>query len=380
MDVAATTIGAGQMGEPARRIQKHWLTYDEPDPSPRSPTLGALCAMSCTSLALLISGIVFLARSHSNRRDMLVAEYDGTVSGWASSARTEFGTARFNVVAHTSLNAKDPLQMVPSDAADFTLKDSEDGEGVDEYQPLKYTAALEFPPGWRNASSSHDEGALDLFPVQAKLVQLAFQFYAPNIGGSATQLGTVAFPMFSSEATQPFTEYPETDCRAFRHGIWKGRHCHVLNRLIGVCVLVEPDGMGGWRLLHRGGNATAPKLSGCDPGKGWNPAVYVRDVCWGRWPDRRRCAGEAWKHLQVKVTLRSAADPFLQAERLTHDHFDFGPSAQSELTAGMVFMVLGCLLAIVPVLRLGQALRTCTCSLGDDEEHQSLSGAVAGDT
>jgi len=375
--VAATIVGAGQGTASLGEAFPAHIYAERLKRSPRTPGNCTVCVVACASLALFISGLVFLNLSRSNSHDVLVADYNGVVSGWNISARAEFGGAHFNVSAQASLNARTPVVLVQSDTKDFDLHDAEDGVGVDAYEPLKYVASLDFPADHLNASSTTERSAWEVLPARADAVSVTFNFSAFGLGTSAVQLGSLAVPLAFSEARHPQSEYPDNECRAAQHGVWRRMRCHVAYRLTRVCVVVEQDGSSSWRLsqVQRNGTAAAaslPPLHGCDPLTSWDPATYARDYCWGPWPDRRRCGAEDRQRLRVEVTVRSAADPFLRMEELTRDRFDFGPSAASQWAAGVAFMVVGGALAFIPVMRLFQIFRPCRRQ-GQSEERTGLS-------
>mmetsp|Transcript_89775 Transcript_89775/g.284191 ORF Transcript_89775/g.284191 Transcript_89775/m.284191 type:complete len:389 (+) Transcript_89775:85-1251(+) len=383
MEVAAATIiGAGQGVKPSS-IPIRRAALPRLESSPRGPGVCTLCFTACVSLGLFTTGVVFLVLSTSNRREALLADYDGTVRGWNASARGMFSQAHFNVSAEDSLNARTPLVMRRSDSKDFDLRDTEMGQGVDAYKPLKYVVPLGFPADHINASFGHNERAWSLLPARADAETVAFNFSisVSSHGSSVLQLGSLAVPLVYGEARVPMTEYPDSDCRSARRGIWRDMRCHVVHRLSRLCVVVEPDEVNGWRFARiqrdgTAGSAAGATLQGCDPMTKWSPTAYARDFCWGPWPDRRRCAAADRRRIQVEVVLRSAEDPFLRAEELTRDHFDFGASAESQRTSGIIFLTVGCVLALIPLVRLALHLRLCSRD-GGDAEREGLSASSA---
>lgn len=68
----------------------------------------------------------------------------------------------------------------------------------------------------------------------------------------------------------------------------------------------------------------------------------------------------------VKVVVRSWEDPFLKAEELTEDKFDFGMSPSSQRNLGLVLVGIGLMTGVMPLIRLRDAIR------GDAEEARSL--------
>merc|ERR1711861_111754 len=68
-----------------------------------------------------------------------------------------------------------------------------------------------------------------------------------------------------------------------------------------------------------------------------------------------------WKESRqhaVDITVRSARDPYLRAEELTKDRFDFGLDGPSQRNLGITFLVIGTLLGIIPLVRLYDAYRS----------------------
>ena len=73
----------------------------------------------------------------------------------------------------------------------------------------------------------------------------------------------------------------------------------------------------------------------------------------------------------IEFHIRHADDPFIYVEQATADTLQFGASSSSMFTVGVVFLVVGALLAINPVIALREALR-------DRKEEKGFYSVVGG--
>merc|ERR1719453_72779 len=127
--------------------------------------------------------------------------------------------------------------------------------------------------------------------------------------------------------------------------------CEIYHRLATICVQVDLNPTDNkWSLYTRSKNSGS---YGCDmrvKGMQWNPARYVqmRPVV------RKDTSGN--NHYKfpkttledVKITVRSRADPYIEAEVTTDGSLDFGIGSHDAYVTALVLGIIGLLLAIQP--------------------------------
>jgi hypothetical protein len=255
----------------------------------------------------------------------------------------------------------------------FQDRDSEHGQGLLPYTPLRLEASFEFDSYYPANGSYNNYSTWVPLPDQEEASHVTFEITTSGNGTPSTFV-TAAFPLVYDETVIARTPAPDNKCRREQGGTWRNRQCHVVKRLSHVCVQVELGTGGEWRLHARGDAASlagpAPSY-GCDPKTHWRPATYTVDSCWGprHGSSRGNCAqaGSRPQHL-VELMVRSSADPFLRAEELTNDKFDFGFSPGSLRAHGITMLIIGTCLGLMPVMRLCMHF----CSSEDDNDKRSL--------
>lgn len=357
------------------------------------------CALIATSCVLLLVGIIFLANTATNHRSELVDTYDETVEIWNNSGRHEMENLSVTVDMSVVLEAawaagggaaapagwNQTLAMWQSDATDWSFDaDSEAGEGLDAYKPLKYFSRFVMPlvdDGHLAVALGGSEVAGPTvqaeFPPQAPLpaygeaptATFRFDLKAPD--GRTGSLTTGPFPLAYSVIVPPQTQWAQSSCRDQR-GLWLHNRCYVAKRLEDICVQIQQDSSGKWS-FHDKLVEPLPALSrreaehsglrhGCDPHTRWDPAAYEVDRCWAQPLGHVGCRTMAAQQQEILVVLRSWNDPYVEAEELTDGDFDFGLSAETQRATAWALLILGF------VFGIAAGLRCYLMSLGDDFE------------
>jgi len=332
-------------------------------------TCRPMCVMSFLSLALIISGLSTLAASLSNNHDELVHEYDDVVHAWTLRERSVFQNLRFNVTAlwSTGSNTSVALRMESLEPTDQGLHDGDSQQGIEAYQPLKFVGEVHFQALSVNAS---EDGYL---PNLEGATTVGFEIEVWEQNSTTSRLVASDFPIAFDEVVRPHMPAPSTKCRLEQHGVWHNKQCHLPKFLNEVCLQVEADGRGQWRLrrTQTGEAGPAGEPLGCDPERHWAPARYATDTCWVRAPTEACLAAGRQAH-RVALVLRSAADPLLRAGKLTGGRLDFGPTRAVQRTLGAVLFMAGCLAMLPPLAALWCALRPTV-----KVEREALSPAAA---
>jgi hypothetical protein len=277
--------------------------------------------------------------------------------------------------------------MLSSDVAEEAFRDTENGDGLLMYTPLRYEAPLEFD-SYYPAHGLHSLHSTWLPPLPRRedARHVTFEFTTRSGNGTVATFSTQSFPLVYDEVVISRTPAPENKCRREQGGTWRDRHCHVVMRLTSVCLQVQLGADGAWHphprvppqdaagsaQLHGSSTVTYGDTYGCDPRNKWSPVTYTLDSCWGpRHPSSQThgCPRDTQTPAHhVGVVVRSSADPWLRAEELTDDKFDFGLSQASQRAYGITMLVVGSCLGMIPLMRL-----CIHCySPEDDDDRRSL--------
>ncbi|CAE8688562.1 unnamed protein product, partial [Polarella glacialis] len=187
------------------------------------PRAAVSCVASCACFVLLASGIGLLCEAHGNIREARLEAFDRGVDLWKSTARPALNGSHFTV--STLLPRRPPpdpeddqplrlsLKLQSSMADTFGSRDSEDGEGIEDYDPLKLVARFKIPCFYRNCSSMaaaadgsrpmfvDDWDVNQLMPQRAEAPTASFEFTAVTANGTVTSFSTLPFPLvFDKEA------------------------------------------------------------------------------------------------------------------------------------------------------------------------------------
>lgn len=328
--------------------------------SRREKSAGAMFA-TCISLTLLAVGLWMLMSALGNERAPDVAEFDSVAEKWDHTFRARFAGSEFRLNATVSTGPdgyEAPAQLIElarDSTPELTWADSEGGEGIENYTALRYVAELEFPSPWREPEAANASNASEMealfgpLPNRTLAAALHLSIEARSgtaEGAAASELLVMGLPVAFGEKLHALTPASDYKCRSEQHGNWLNQSCHVVKRLTEVCLQVQQNESGAWQLhTPKGG-----KAYGCDSVRRYDPALYEIEPCWGHRAAYFNCTRP--RSLRVEITLRSAADPFLDAAKLTRNRFDFGRSRFHEVVAGGILLALGALVA-APVLILG---------------------------
>lgn len=329
----------------------------------------ATCVTSSISLSLLIGGIAFLVLSFQNHRQERVSEYNDWVDRWNSTGRGKFESAQINVTA-VMVDRTRVQTMEASETLSWTMLDSEAGQGVKLYTPLKYVTVFQMPSSYTNGTRAEDGSFLP--PEEEDASTAVFQFLSVDKNGTRSQFESTKFAVAYNTVAATMTPAPHLKCRSVQHGIWQGGRCYHVQRLAEVCLQVDISGDDGWRLRTRGGGE-APKVRayGCDHKNGWEPAKYQVDKCWASDLPAQTCSAVDLEHW-VQVTLRSSEDPLFEVEELTHDTFDFGIGRVTQRVYAGALLALGCCLSAMPLIQIYQRYYGTD---DDDEDCRSFTAA-----
>lgn len=366
--IVGTRAGAHPLGIGARSV-------GERAPNDGSFSGRSACLACCMSLGLIVGGVSFLLASLYNDRVERVNEYDLGVQRWTSLGRPTLAAAAFNVSAVFNASASAPstgreakggaklFRMEPSTSADWNFSDSEDADGIDLFQPLKFVTRIVVPNDYGNLTAGTEANMWDDMPSRADAATVRFEFTAISTvrGGGAASVTTSHFataplPLRFVETVRARSPAPDVKCRNEQHGMWRGGKCYVVKVLAGVCMQIHAVDRTAWQL--RKGDAV--DALGCDPKIHWDVASYVVDPCWGRTHVTQQCrsitvSGSAPQI--VELTLRSVDDPLLFAETLTKNRFDFGFSAYSQRVLGFTMLAIGACMSCPTLVFLGRCLR-----------------------
>lgn len=327
----------------------------------------AACVAAVTSAILFGVGLTYLVESADDTRERSVANYDAQVQRWVENGRAVFGSANLSATARWASAAGGSLEqrMNASEAQESTFHDSENSEGLMGYVPLKFEASFDlgtYYPVDPNSEAANDRDSWSVLPSFDDAETISFDLQARNRDGSVSVLSTVRFPMVYAEAVPSRTPAPEMKCRREQGGMYnvEDRKCWVAQRLSEVCLQVRQGPDGDWAFTRKElpsnyNNSQQLETYGCHSYYSYNPALYTRDRCYGPLPFGCKSVADAVPHA-IQVTVRSAGDPFIRAEELTKNSFDFGLSSWSRMTTGTVLLVMAAILALVPLCRARELL------------------------
>jgi len=268
---------------------------------------------------------------------------------------------------------------------EFTLRNKNSGVSTVAYAPLRYGASIVLPSPYKQSPRQvdpqhrHRDVGGDWQPLPPFNAAPAATFVLTTAGGPNAEQGqnSVRLPLVHGGFAVSFGESAKNDCLMSGYGRWRGRHCHTAKRLARLCLQVESDGQGQWQFRRRpppphSSPTPLPSMEqfyGCDPKTHWEPAMYKVDLCWAG--SRGRAHTPKCSHANttqvVDVVVRNSKDPFLVAEDLTYDTFDFGPTAGAQWVSGLGLIALGCLIVVAP-LCFARHLK----AQGSAEERESL--------
>lgn len=338
-----------------------------------SPNEVGICCLVLMACGLIASGLYYLSAAHEDKRDSRVDAYAAAVAAWPAR-RAAFGAA---AVAGARLGEA-AFALPPSDAAD-ALHDISSTEALPAYEALAYRAAGVVPNNATAAPPPLARESSTVYLGAAAVLRFA-------MGGQA--LETAALPLVRLAARHAPTPQPERKCQTQLGGVYREGMCWVTTRLVSACVVVgQGHGDGGdgaaWALQAPPGGgagvygchwASASQNGAAFGGVAgdWSAAEYVIVP-----PGSEALPfGEAAP--PVKVTVRSAADPYLTALYETGGKLDFGDSWRDDRGVGVVLLLAGLCLCIPPGFKYAEMRRESVAyrglPAGDEEDAAGLGG------
>jgi len=317
----------------------------------------ATCFAGFLGISFFLGGFLLLIMSLMNDRDARILTYDDAVHRWTDQARPVFATLQ--VTASTisvSLGRASILRirMDKSEVLDWAFHDTEGGQGIEVFKPLKYVARFGFPSYYGNATRPLSRDDLHSIPLREDARKTTFTFNMTGALANASSSNSTSLPLVFTEKVPAMSPAPPTKCSTIQHGVWKAGRCYRVRRLASLCFQVENDGNGGWR-FRTSHTIDARGVSrsgvGCERKTNYEPAVYVVDQCWAVTRATSKCPAAVEPEFKVNVTLRSSDDPYLLAKKLTKSRLDFGPSAKTQRVYGIVLLVLAAFISVLPCVQ-----------------------------
>lgn len=348
-------------------------------PRAQKPLDPTLMATNCAGMVVLLTGLGFLFGAIANTRVEHVSDYSQEVHEW-EKYRPLLKATQISMSLNLPETAHQPgglveSQLMQKEEEDWAFHDTEEMNGIEQYQPLKHVTDVELPCLYSNCSmvalnaadslQPRDDWNDQLLPSWAEAPRASFHFVTRGTGGQQSSFSTPAIPLVFDLPTVGQTPQPRMYCYGPGHGVFRRPGtCHHAQRLTDLCVVLEPNGEGGWKLRQAVvaqffyNNSRRTGTFGCNPQTGYEAATYHRDPCWGPVPNRQLCRPDAGLAHVVRVTVRAWHDPYIKAAELTHGSMDFGLSGATELITGSVLLTMGCLILLVPnILRSRCAMR-----------------------
>jgi len=296
--------------------------------------IGVLCCLVCCGPVLITVGVFLLVSANDDTRTPQIASYNAVVEEWNEHHLLQFQQASFYVTD----NSGNLLKLLADTSPDYLI-DRE--HRVSKYPTLKYMRALE-----------------DLLPKQRwNPSSYRFYFYSNAshdtvvIPNSFSQPANIMARQARRPADLQCTINQGDDqpclmaCNMFG-GKWDAmlRVCTIDQVLAGLYMKVslpEVSVMPFWGIDYSYGGP------GSDPG-----------------PDRRWEVESYLPHFNVsknvtftgKIEIRSIRDPYVYAAFITNGSFNFGPSVEQKMTAGILVTICG-ILIMLPM----SVLLYCTC-------------------
>jgi len=370
MAFAAAAVAGARRGNPRPARQSRPSHLKSSSSSTSGPNVATGIA-SCACTILVTAGVTSIVYSFKKGRGILVEDYDHSVEEWVGEARDVFAASRLHVDAvRSSQNSSLSVDLQTISSSEPRFHDAEDGHGLLGYTPLRFEVNLSFDSYYpQNALGN---GHWEPLPKRSEAIKVVFSFKMANKSGHISSFSTQPWPLYYDEVVRSRTPAPENKCRREQHGYWREQRCHVVKRLTNVCLQVHLNEDGEWQpnakpVTAEGDTSSSSRVSkthgayvaegvpetfGCDPKMGWHPATWRIDPCWGIRSMHGKCTEALTSPHRVSVVVRSSKDPYIRAEELTDDTFNFGLSPSTQRTYGITMLVVGFVLCIVPILRL----------------------------
>ncbi|CAK9056918.1 unnamed protein product [Durusdinium trenchii] len=247
-----------------------------------------LCATTCGGLVVIFTGLAFLIAAIANSRIENVEDYSHDVREWQEYDRPLLQETTINMSAQRlnqmgwldCWNQRFTGELMSSSEEGWEFHDTEDMEGLEQYQPLKKVIELEIPCLYPNCSM---DWVSQILPPWPDAPRASFHFQARG-GGKHSTFATPEIPLLFDLPTAFQTPQPRLHCWGPGRGVFRRPGtCHHAQRLVELCLAVQLESDGsGWKLRHasqqRSYNSTRRiGTFGCNPQRGYEPTTYQRD-------------------------------------------------------------------------------------------------------
>ena len=325
----------------------------------------AACCCVCVAFLLgpifLLVGVSFLGKATTDTRGAALRELQGEAGLWEDVHRADFEGLDLSVkVGYTnSLGAviQSTTDLPAATVGDVIVDIGSQPDDIDvAWTPLRYSAQATVPgngpPGDTYALYT---GAVEL--DRAGPFVLCEESYI-TLSNCAETCSSRQGSRCTSSCC-PCADRCTENGGVYRivGGTWR---CAVTLQLQEVC-FVAPSGAGAggasvdpalWSRQTTGFAATLPDING----QLSQPKVHTSAGAYARVPPGTFCPENSVS--QVRVTVRSAEDPYVIAAESTDYTFDFGATQAENAAAGGTFIVLGLIFSLIPICA-GYAIYSC---------------------
>lgn len=311
----------------------------DPHDSTRQVGFGCLLAVCAV---LVASGIFLIATaSHDHARTDMLDQLSTSLGMWNASERAAFAAIEG---VHVVLNGtRWPLAR---DDAVLPLVPSADPD-VPVFGALAFEA---------------DSAPLGALPWSEE-ASWAVGFDVTEVEGGAVTRLELDHPIALARRVRVYATQKSCSVGA-RPGMWvhDNARCYGFEVLAEICVKVRPEGASGWALDATGGGV------GCYEHEGWSAARYTRVR------GERRAGGRYSEPAEMdlaglRVQLRSASDPLIQARNATHDTLVLPTPPRLRAAGGLELLVIGLVLATPALCFFGERRWGQPACIEDDSRH-----------
>jgi len=319
--------------------------------------------MLAVGIGLTVGAVALITQASDDLRSVELAEYSAYTQQWEETNRTQFVNSEFVLS-----NKHGDVKLTPeTDVANNNVHDP--GLDVPHFDPYDYY--LENPMVQLVDDTTFSQ-------EKSTEIYIKASYLSPK-GPINSTIGPIVVPVTVANKVHVSTPAPENRCRG-QHGVYTGgQWCQVFSRLKAMCVQVKLDPIKGWQMYNApidikgmsrhqrdALSRSSPKNRyGCDPSRGWNPASYTKVRAeFTRHFDadgKPRLASKkhSWgtptqvqSFTDLKFQLRSAADPYIDAKKLTHNSMNFPLSSHDANILAAIMLFLGVLMSIQPILEI----------------------------
>jgi hypothetical protein len=328
----------------------------------------AACCCVCLVFLLgpifLIVGVSYVADATTDTRGEALKELQGDAAAWEDGHRADFDELELAVDPGAIIGQR-PLPAVTAGDRIADIGSQPDDLDI-TWTPLRYSALVDVPgnglPGdtytlYVGGVQVDQAGPFALCEEQTITVSNCRE----TCSSSRRRSGSSGSQQCTSSCCPCSLRCAESG-GAYRR-VGGTMRCRVTLQLQEVC-FVAPSGAGAggaaadptlWTGQTTGFADSLPHINGeLDPPS--EPKVHTSAGAYARVPVGQFCPQDALS--RVRVTVRSADDPYLLAAVSTDYSFDFGNTQAENAKAGGTFIVLGVIFSIIPVCA-GYAIYSC---------------------